>query len=83
MKREVTERDFRKEEFLNSKPEDYEFRDDGKIVRKDRWEKGIHVIASLFDYRDFEIDDVVSSVRKMRDALDEAGIEFIPVGKES
>lgn len=65
MKREVTERDFRKPEFVNAVPEDYEFRDDGAIVRKDRWETGIRSIASiLVDSRtEFEIPDIVERVR--------------------
>ena len=39
MTREVTEADFRMPEFKDAEPKDYEFRADGKIVRKDRWEK--------------------------------------------
>lgn len=65
--REVTERDFRRPEFRDADPKDYEFRPDGKVVRKDRWENGIHSIrCALGDYRrEFEIDDVVSAVRAM------------------
>ncbi|MEG0969430.1 MAG: hypothetical protein RSG92_29145, partial [Pseudomonas sp.] len=53
----VTERDFRMPEFRDAKPEDYEFRGDGKIVRKDRWETGIYSIRyALGDRRrEFEI----------------------------
>lgn len=66
--RPVTERDLRMPEFrhLNAEDlDDYEFRDDGKIVRKDRWERGIRAIRSaLGDPRqEFEIEDVVSAVR--------------------
>lgn len=45
-KREVTEWDFRKPEFRDAKPEDYELRDDGVPVRKDRWEWAVRSIAS-------------------------------------
>jgi hypothetical protein len=65
--RKVTEQDFRKPEFRNKDPEDYEFRADGKIVRKDRWETGIHRIVSALgmDVREFEIDDVVYAVKTL------------------
>ena len=55
--REVTERDFRMPEFRDAKPEDYEFRANGKIV-------GI-------DGREFEIDEVIAAVRKLVE--DQAG----------
>lgn len=61
--RQVTEADFRMPEFRDAKAEDYEFRADGKIVRKDRFERGFWSIANLFtDGRDFEIEDIVSKV---------------------
>jgi hypothetical protein len=65
--REVTERDFRRAEFRHEKPEDYEFRGDGKVVRKDRWESGIRNIMTILGMPrgDFEIDDVVERVRKL------------------
>ncbi|WP_271103737.1 hypothetical protein [Pseudomonas tohonis] len=65
--REVTELDFRMPEFRNAKVEDYEFRDDGKLVRKDRWENGIHTIRAIIgrDGRDFEIENVVEQVREV------------------
>ncbi|MDU9399010.1 hypothetical protein [Pseudomonas sp. zfem003] len=63
--RQVTELDFRMPEFRNAKVEDYEFRQDGKLVRKDRWERGIHTIRAIIGHggREFEIDDVVEQVR--------------------
>ncbi len=69
--REVTERDFRQEEFRDADPKDYEFRDDGAIVRKDRWETGVRRIASAIEFGrgDWEIKDVVAKVRKMADDL--------------
>lgn len=68
MTREVTERDFRRSEFYDADPKDYEFRDDGKIVRKDRWETGIRRIASALEFNvrgGFEIDDVVQKVKDL------------------
>lgn len=59
----VTEKDFRKDEFINANPEDYEFMDDGRIVRKDRWEMGIRRIAHLLDMgNDWDITDVIQRV---------------------
>ena len=71
--REVTERDFRMPEFRDAKTEDYEFRADGKIVRKDRWERGVQTIRSIvgIDGREFEIDEVIAAVRKLVE--DQAG----------
>ena len=65
--RPVTERDFRMPEFRDANPEDYEFRDDGKVVRKDRWETGIREILSIVGIldRDFEISEVVDAVRQL------------------
>lgn len=68
VKRPVTERDFRRPEFLDAKPEDYEFRADGALVRKDRWERGIYSIVSILgiNVRNFEIDEVVAKVRELQ-----------------
>ena len=66
--RQVTERDFRKPEYLDAKPEEYEFRLDGKLVRKDRFESAIAQIHDLvgFDPRSgWELDDLVSAVRRL------------------
>ena len=65
--RKVTERDFRKEEFKDKSIEDYEFRADGEIVRKDRWEMGIRIIQSkvLPNVDDFEIEDVITEITKL------------------
>lgn len=67
MTREVTEMDFRCPEFRNAKVADYEFRDDGALVRKDRWEMGIRAIVSILEMSrdDFEISDIVERVRDM------------------
>ena len=65
MTKKVTERDFRMPEFRDANPEDYEFRGDGKIVRKDRWETGIRRIASIFNNYNFEIEEIVEAVRDL------------------
>jgi hypothetical protein len=69
--REVTERDIRMPEFRDAKLEDLEFRSDGKIVRKDRWETGIHCIRSALGdcRREFEIDDIVRAVEALVDTV--------------
>lgn len=65
--RQVTERDFRMPEFRDADPDDYEFREDGKIVRKDRWEMGIRRIRTVLGdtRREFEIDDVIQAVKAL------------------
>lgn len=69
--RQVTERDFRLPEFADAKVEDYEFRADGKLVRKDRWEQGMLKVASAlgFSVRDFEIGAVISVACDIRHTL--------------
>ena len=71
-KRPVTERDFRRPEFRDAKPEDYEFRPDGAPVRKDRWERGIFSIASILgmNVRNFEVDEVVAKVQEIQARID-------------
>jgi hypothetical protein len=66
--RAVRECDFRRPEFRDADPKDYEFRDDGKIVRKDRWEMGIRKIVSRLGMSrgDFEIDDVADAVSALK-----------------
>lgn len=72
--REVTEQDFRRPEFVGEKVEDYEFRPDGKLVRKDRWQRGIYSICDALglNTREFEIEDVVEKVESLVAALDGA-----------
>ena len=81
--RAVTELDFRMPEFRDAKTEDYEFRDDGKIVRKDRWEKGIRSVAFAVGFigrKEWEIEDVVERVREIAGGEEEwialAGIDW-------
>ena len=66
IKRKVTESDFRLPEFREANPDDYEFRDDGKIVRKDRWKTGMTNISSvIFGARyEFEIPEVIDEVKR-------------------
>lgn len=58
-------------EFRGKDPKDYEFRDDGKVVRKDRWETGIRRIRSIIGdrRREFEIEDVINAVDALVEAL--------------
>lgn len=66
MTRPVTEFDLRSPEFKHpdTKPEDLEFRADGKIVRKDRFERGFRSLVEPAGHslREFEIDEVVESI---------------------
>ncbi|WP_375184050.1 hypothetical protein [Aquabacterium sp.] len=72
MSREVTEKDLRMPEYRCVEPHELEFRDDGKIVRKDRWEMGMHQIASLVGFSvrgGYEIPDVIAKVAELVDAV--------------
>ena len=73
----VTEQDFRKPEFVGADPEDYEFRQDGSVVRKDRWEQGIRSIASTLTEcaREFEIDNLVKIVNYLMDQVPDREIK--------
>lgn len=67
MDRPVTEQDFRLPEYRDAKIEDYEFRTDGELVRKDRWMTAIYSICSLvgLSVRKFEIPAVVAAVERL------------------
>lgn len=58
--REVEEQDLRKPEFRHVRDlSELEFREDGEIVRKDRWENAVRGIADLLGFPSgFEIEDV-------------------------
>lgn len=78
MSNEVMEQDLRAPEFRHGKPEEYERRSDGKIVRKDRFKTGMQNIASIvFGARhEYEIPEVVDAVRglagmQLRDAIND------------
>lgn len=65
--RKVTENDFRQPEFKDKCVDDYEFRADEKVVRKDRWETGIRTIAALFNVSgEFEINDLIVKVKELK-----------------
>lgn len=72
--REVTENDFRMPEFRNAKTEEYEFREDGKVVRKDRWLNAVHHIRNIVGPRgrEFEINDVIARVEELHGRWDDA-----------
>lgn len=63
--RQVTEQDLRIPEFRHARLEDLEFRDDGKVVRKDRWETGVRNIASALGWvrKEWEIPEVVEQAK--------------------
>lgn len=67
--REVTEQDLRMPEFHGADINDLEFREDGKIVRKDRFQKSMRSIAyevGLGRGRDsYECPDVVVKVKEL------------------
>lgn len=70
MNRAVTLEDFIMPKFRGKDPKDYEFRGDGEIVRKDRWETAIHRIRNFLIEKgkmentdQFEIDEVVKAVK--------------------
>ena len=80
--RTVTEADFRQPQFRDAKPEDYEFRADGDLVRKDRWEMGIREIASAMGYESregFEIEHLVYSVKLLVKDAKAAGVTVYAV----
>lgn len=67
-KREVTEQDLRIPEFRDAKLEDLEFRDDGKVVRKDRFKVALYSIASKVGFgarSGFECPEVVNKVQEI------------------
>lgn len=71
-KREVTEQDLRMPVFRDAKLEDLEFRDDGVIVRRDRWEMGFRSIVNALGMSrtKFEIPEVVDRVRALVEAAE-------------
>lgn len=82
--RKVTEADFRQPEFRDALPEDYEFRPDGKLVRKDRWENAVRTIGGLVGVngREFEVPDVIAAVQALVQTLEpgQAGEDSEEVG---
>lgn len=75
MSRDVTERDLRMPEFRDANVDDLEFRDDGKLVRKDRWETGFRSVAYVIGFNrrsGFEIQAVVDKVTELVEGLEQA-----------
>lgn len=67
MSRDVTEEDLRAPQYREGKAEDYERRSDGRIVRKDRFVRGMQDLAAiLVGTRDYEIDDVIAAARQLQ-----------------
>ena len=66
--REVTEQDLRAPQFHEGDPDQYEFRDDGKVVRKDRFVQGMRDISAIiFGARHkYEISEVVQAVHRLQ-----------------
>lgn len=65
--RKVTERDLRLPEFRDIENlDELEFRDDGKVVRKDRWQQAITAIVGAIGWarREYELPEVVEQVRQ-------------------
>lgn len=69
----VREQDLRHPDFARGEPDDYEFREDGKIVRKDRWEMGIRRIAGALGMsrQSWEISEVVEAVEALAEKAKE------------
>lgn len=83
-KRDVTEADFRMAHYRDAKAEDYEFRDDGVLVRKDRWEQAVRSIASAMGYEPrgcFEIEHLVCSVQMLIKDAKAAGLTVYALDK--
>jgi hypothetical protein len=70
--RAVTERDLRDPRFRVGEPDEYEFRHDGSIARKDRWERGIHDIRYALGHSggSFEVADIVKAVEALVAAIE-------------
>lgn len=68
MTREVMEKDLRDPAFREGDISEYEFRADGKIVRKDRFERGMRDIASIIfgPRHGYEVDEVVAAVHRLQ-----------------
>lgn len=62
------ERDLRAPAYRDGKPDEYEFRSDGAIVRKDRFQTGMRDIAAIVFGcgHDYEIADVVKAIHNLQ-----------------
>jgi hypothetical protein len=64
----ITERDLRDPRFADCEISDLERREDGAIVRRDRWERGIRSIAAMVGFtprQEFEVIEVVDRVAQI------------------
>ena len=80
MTKEVSILDFIAPEFRGADPLDYEFRNDGKIVRKDRWMNGMNSIAQAIGMstrEGYEIPDAVNRVEQVFTALENIDHRYI------
>lgn len=68
MSREVMERDLRAPAYREGAPNEYEFRSDGAIVRKDRFQTGMRDIAAIVFGcgNDYEIADVIKAIHMLK-----------------
>jgi len=65
--RKATQDDFLKPEFIGKDPCDYEVREDGKVVRIDRWEEAVQCIREIVGIpsgSDWEIEDIIRAVER-------------------
>ena len=62
------ERDLRAPAYRDGKPDEYEFRSDGAIVRKDRFQTGMRdIAANIFGCgHDYEIAEVIKAVHRLQ-----------------
>ena len=66
--RQATQEDFVIPKFRGKNPGEYEVREDGECVRKDRWEMAVQRIRDLVGinhHSDWEICDVVDAVERI------------------
>lgn len=81
--RDVTEDDFRKDEFKGANLEDYELDCDDKPVRKDRWKMAIFSIKEEMHLGGtYEIKTVVECVEEMAAFLDVLQQQFASPGPD-
>lgn len=76
MNQKVTERDMRDPRWIGCEPTDLEWREDGTLARKDRWERGIREIAGIVGLdprKGFEVEDVVAAVRNCAGLIKSTG----------
>lgn len=70
MPRPVTERDLRAPEFADCEPEDMELLDDGRIVRRDRWQSGLKNMLDLLGVTDEDagMNEAIDRIRDLQEA---------------